>query len=139
MRETTKLIQLNVGGEMKQFRITKLDAFSGARLLKMLSSLPTDKKDQDKGGGNSTLWEMFFSLDEVNMDLIMKTCLSRAEISLPAGFIRVLENGCWCVPEFEYETMICITLSLEVMAFTLNGFFPESGQTSRPAADHISQ
>ncbi len=139
MRETTKIIQVNVDGEMKQFRITKLDAFSGARLLKLMSSFPDKNQEHEKSGTSSTLWDLFFSLDDKNMDLVMKTCLSRVEISLPAGFIKVLENGCWGLPEFEYETMVCITLSLEVMAFTLNGFFPESGQNSRPAQDRISQ
>ena len=40
MREITKTLTIPVGGKSLDFRLTKLDAFSGASLLRMLSKLP---------------------------------------------------------------------------------------------------
>jgi hypothetical protein len=40
MREITKTITIPVDGRKMDFRLTKLDAFSGASLLRMLSHLP---------------------------------------------------------------------------------------------------
>ncbi len=138
MHETVKNVQVKMDGEQKQFRISKLDAFSGARLLRMIAMLADDHKDAKDGQSKDTLWDMLFSLNDKDMELVMKTCLSKAEVSLPAGYIRVWNDGCWGLPEFEYDTMMCITLTLEVMAFTLNGFFPGGGLSSRPAQEHTS-
>ena len=99
MRAITKNIDLPLGGEDRTFRLTKLDAFSGVRVLKMLSASDTDD-----------LQELLFSL--------------------PAGFIRVWEAGCWGLPEMEHDTMLCFRLTQEVLAWTLSDFFPGGGQTS---------
>ena len=40
MREITKTLTIPVDGKKMDFRLTKLDAFSGASLLRMLSHLP---------------------------------------------------------------------------------------------------
>jgi len=40
MREITKTLTIPVDGKKTDFRLTKLDAFSGASLLRMLSHLP---------------------------------------------------------------------------------------------------
>ena len=36
------------------------------------------------------------------------------------------------MPEFEYETVTCLKLTLEVMAWSLEGFFPEAGGLCLP-------
>ena len=51
MREITKMITLPAGDEMMAFRLTKPDAFSGGRLLKLLSAA------QGKAEGSLTLWD----------------------------------------------------------------------------------
>ena len=40
MREITKTLTIPVGGKSLDFRLTKLDAFSGASLLRILSQAP---------------------------------------------------------------------------------------------------
>ena len=42
MREITKTISSHVDGKPADFRLTKLDAFSGAALLRMLSGMPKE-------------------------------------------------------------------------------------------------
>ena len=119
MRAITKNIDLPLGGEDRTFRIKKLDAFSGVRVLKMLSASDTDD-----------LQQLLFSLPDAELRLLMETCLSHAEISLPAGFIRVWDAGCWGLPEMEHDTLLCFRLTQEVLAWTLSDFFPAGGQTS---------
>ena len=119
MRVITKNISLPLDGTPTDFRLTKLDAFSGARLLKLLADAPTDDLSQ-----------ILFSLPEGDLRSVMETCLAHAEISLPAGFHRVLDRGCWALPELEYETWLCLRLTQEVISWTLEGFFPDGGQPS---------
>ena len=61
MREITKTIIVPVDGSPKDFRLTKLDAFSGAFLLRLLARLPAEGMEQVEasnrplaGQGNST-------------------------------------------------------------------------------------
>lgn len=119
MRTITKTITLPVGEEPKTFRLTKLDAFSGAGVLRLLHSSPADD-----------LQAFLLSLPEETLSALMRTCLRHAEISLPAGFIRILDRDCWALPELEYETLACWRLTQEVLAWTLEDFFPAGGQPS---------
>ncbi len=43
MREITKTLTIPVDGKKTDFRLTKLDAFSGAALLRMLSGMRTGR------------------------------------------------------------------------------------------------
>ena len=119
MRTVTKTLTLPVGEEPKTFRLTKLDAFSGARVLQLLHASSADD-----------LSAFLLSLPEDTLTALMRTCLRHAEISLPAGFIRVWDQGCWGLPELEYETLACYRLTQEVLAWTLEDFFPAGGQPS---------
>ena len=40
MREIVKTVSVHVDEKLQDFRLTKLDAFSGASLLRMLSNMP---------------------------------------------------------------------------------------------------
>ena len=126
MREITKNLSLPGRKEMMNFRISKLDAFSGARLLKLLSAY----QDESESSESFSLSDFLFSLPDEDFDRVMKICLSHAEIQLPAGFIPVYREGCWGLPDLEYEMVVCLKLTLEVMAWSLEGFFPETGRTS---------
>ena len=119
MRTVTKTISLQVGDAPQEFQITKLDAFSGARLLKLLAHATTDN-----------LRELILSLPENDLDALMKTCLRSASALLPAGPIRVLDQGNWGVPDLEYDAWTCLCLTMEVVSWTLEGFFPASGSKS---------
>ena len=90
MRQITKTMALPLGKETHTFRLTKLDAFSGVRVLKLLSASDADD-----------LQALLFSLPDADLKAVMETCLAHAEISLPAGYIRVWNEGCWGLPELE--------------------------------------
>ncbi len=128
MKENTKMISLNMGENIKAIRIRKMDAFSGAGLLRLLSA-------QTEETSSRTLSELLFALPEEEMERVMRTCLRQAEVSLPAGNVRIWSEEGWGIPELEYDTVACLKLTLEVMAFTLSGFFPESGSPSGPGAE----
>ena len=49
---------------------------------------------------------------------------------MPAGPIPVLMDGSWGIPDLEYDAWSCLKLTMEVVSWTLEGFFPESGQAS---------
>ena len=119
MRDTTKKLPLKIGGADLDFRITKLDAFSGARLLKVLSRAETDD-----------LRALMLSLPDYELEDWMKTCLRHAEALLPAGPVRVYGPDGWGLPDLEHDGWTCLKLTLEVLAWTLEGFFPESGPPS---------
>ena len=119
MREIYKEISLKVGDTDRRFRMKKLDAFSGVKVLKMIS-----------GSEAETLQEMIFSLTEWEMESLMKVCLKHCEVMLPAGWITVYGDGCWGMPEMETETMVCFRLMQEEIAWSLEDFFGEGGSAS---------
>ena len=117
MRTVTKVITMKIGEKDLEFRLTKLDAFSGAKLLKTLSH-----------GKSENLQELLMELADYELEDLMRVCLRSASALLPAGPIRVLDQGSWGVPELEYDAWSCMKLTMEVISWTLEGFFPESGQ-----------
>ena len=119
MRQIVKDLSLPVGDTQRDFRLHKLDAFSGVRVLKLLSASEAD-----------TIQALLFALPDPDLKSLMQTCLSHAEILLPAGGIPVFRDGCWGLPELEFETMTCFRLTQEVLAWTLQDFFPEGGRSS---------
>ncbi len=119
MRVVTKNICLKVGEETREFRITKLDAFSGARLLKLLSHADSDN-----------LQNIVMNLPDDQLELLMKTCLRHAEALLPAGPVRIWNGDGWGLPELEHDGWTCLKLTMEVISWTLEGFFPGSGSPS---------
>ena len=116
MREVYKEIALKIDGKEMKFRMKKLDAFSGVKVLKMISA-----------SAAGTLQEMIFSLPEWEMESLMKVCLKHCEVMLPAGWIAVYADGCWGAPEMETETMACFRLVQETLAWSLADFFGDSG------------
>ena len=119
MREIYKEISLNASGKEMKFRMKKLDAFSGVKVLKMISASEA-----------GTLQEMIFSLPEWEMESLMKVCLKHCEVMLPAGWISVYADGCWGMPEMETETMVCFRLTQETLAWSLEDFFGDGGSAS---------
>ncbi len=128
MRENTKMVTVPVEGEKKEFRIEKLDAFSGVALIRLVAERLNDPDVKSYG-------TLLLSLGEEEMVRIMQTCLSHAEMRLPAGYIRVWTKECWGIPELEYDPKACMELTLQVMSFTRDGFFPEDELTSGPGEE----
>ncbi len=119
MRTITKETTLKIGEKEFTFRMKKMDAFSGVKVLKMIS-----------GSEAGTLQEMIFSLPEWEMESLMKVCLKHCEVMLPAGWIAVYADGCWGMPEMETETMACFRLVQETLAWSLEDFFGDGGSAS---------
>ncbi len=125
MREIEKTISIPVEGKPMDFRLTKLDAFSGASLLRMLSGMPKDP-------GDDSVLGFITSLSEPELRSLMTTCLQHCEVLLPAGWMPVMTRGEWTYPELEHDTAVCLKLTIEEVLWTLEGFFGGGGSTSLP-------
>ena len=121
MREICKTVSLSVDGKSMDFRLTKLDAFSGASLLRLLSS----------GGEEADLRALFSALPDKDLHALMRTCLEHAEVLLPAGWCPVMTRGEWSWPELSHDPLSCLKLTLEEVLWTLDGFFGGGAPASR--------
>ena len=122
MREIEKTISIPVEGKPMNFRLTKLDAFSGASLLRMLSRIPA---------GEDFLSFLTVLPDE-DLHRLMTVCLEHCEVLLPAGWMPVMTRGEWTVSELEHNTAVCLKLTIEEVLWTLEGFFGGGISASLP-------
>ena len=125
MNKNKKTISIPVEGKPMDFRLTKLDAFSGASLLRMLSGMRKDP-------GDDSVLGFITSLSEPDLRSLMITCLQHCEVLLPAGWMPVMTRGEWTYPELEHDTAGCLKLTIEEVLWTLEGFFGGGGSTSLP-------
>ena len=121
MRTITKDIQINIDGSPVGFRLTKLDAFSGVTLLRLLMRL-------EEHNASPTMLDLIASLSEDALRSVMTAVLNHTEVLLPAGPNPVMTGPEWGYPELEHDTPSCMKLLLEGIAWSLSGFFDE-GQT----------
>ena len=77
MREIQKILSVSMEGKTADFRLTKLDAFSGVSLLRMLSGMPKDP-------GGETVLDFITGLSEADLRSLMMTCLQHTEVLLQA-------------------------------------------------------
>ena len=124
MREITKTVSISIDGKPMDFRLTKLDAFSGTTLLRMLSSMPDGEN----------VANIFSWLSDQDLRSLMTVCLEHTEVQLPAGWNPVMTRGEWSYPELEHDTATCLKLTVEEVLWTLEGFFVERGSASRSEA-----
>ena len=132
MRDLTTTVSLPLDGEPTTFRIRKLDAFSGASLLKLVYKYLAPLADRQDLSDEDFLFEAFLALPDESLRWLMQTCLPRTEIQLPAGFLQVWGPDGWALPELEFSPA-CLLLTLEAARFTLRDFFTAGGPPSRPA------
>ena len=128
MREIEKTISIPVEGKPMNFRLTKLDAFSGASLLRMLSGMRKDP-------GDDSVLGFITSLSEPDLRSLMITCLQHCEVLLPAGWMPVMTRGEWSYPELEHDTAVCLKLCIEEVLWTLEGFFGGGDLRPPPVAE----
>ena len=121
MREITKTLSVPVDGKPVDFRLTKLDAFSGASLLRMLSRMPDGSAASD----------LLTGLPDADLRSLMTVCLQHCEVLLPAGWMPVMTRGEWSYPELEHDTAVCLKLTVEEVLWTLDGFFGGGAPASR--------
>ena len=125
MREITKTLTIPVEGKKTDFRLTKLDAFSGASLLRMLSKMPEDSL--------STIHSALSTFSDSDLRNLMTVCLEHCEVLLPAGWNPVMTRGEWSYSELEHDVATCLKLTIEEVLWTLEGFFGGGASGSRPA------
>ena len=138
MREITKTISVSVDDRPMDFRLTKLDAFSGVSLLRMLS-----KAEQGDGPARSADAEpqdcsrrsafdlLLSALSDADLRSLMTACLEHTEVLLPAGWMPVMTRGEWSYPELEHDAAVCLKLTIEEVLWTLEGFFGGGASASR--------
>ena len=126
MRTVTKDIRITIDGSPVSFRLSKLDAFSGVMLLRLLMRL-------EKENTAPSLLDLISSLSEEELRSVMTSVLNHTEVLLPAGPHPVMTGDEWGYPELEHDTPACMKLLLEGIAWSLSGFFGGSGRTSPPA------
>ena len=122
MREITKTLTIPVDGKKTDFRLTKLDAFSGASLLRMLSHQPA---------GDDFL-SFYSTLPDEDMRCLMTVCLEHCEVLLPAGWNPVMTRGEWSYSELEHDVATCLKLTIAEVLWTLEGFFAGGASDSKP-------
>jgi len=116
MRQINKDISLKIDGQDLSFRLTKLDAFSGVSLLRLLMRL----EDRE---GEHTLLDLVASLSEDELRSVMTSVLNHVSVLLPAGPHPVMTGSEWGYPELEHDTPSCMKLLLEGISWSLSGFF----------------
>ena len=126
MRQITKDIQVPLDGSVTGFRLTKLDAFSGVLLLRLLMRLEGENP-------RPTMLDLVSSLSEEELRSVMTAALNHVSVLLPAGPHPVMTGPEWGYPELEHDTPACMKLLLEEISWSLSGFFGGGGLTSAPA------
>ena len=113
MRDIIKNIQLPIDGKPMDFRLTKLDAFSGAALLQLLTKLPG-------GVQGDLLRNAFMSMSPEDLRSVMTSCLNHVEVLLPAGYQPIMQGSSWSWPApssacyyTDIQLFVCFSLCLE--------------------------
>lgn len=131
------------------YRIRKMDAFSGAGLLKLLMEkfMPlmqrlqdtadkTDDKPVSEEEANAKTMSMLSevvtpmleSISEDELKSLMVKCLRYADKKLKSGWVTVLDKSHnFAVDGVEYDIILCLQLVLQVIFFNCSGFFGGSG------------
>ena len=131
MRQITKDIEINIDGSLVGFRLSKLDAFSGVMLLRLLMRV-------EEKVPRPTMLDLVTFLSEAELRSVMTAVLNHTEVLLPAGPHPVMTGPEWGYPELEYDTPACMKLLLEGISWTLSGFFGEGGLRTETAPADIS-
>ena len=116
MRQITKDIQIIIDGSSTGFRLSKLDAFSGVMLLRLLMRL-------ENQNDRPTMLDLIASLSEEELRSVMTAVLNHVSVLLPAGPHPVMTGSEWGYPELEHDTPSCMKLLLEGIGWSLSGFF----------------
>lgn len=120
MRTIDKDIQIIIDGSQIGFRLTKLDAFSGIMLLRLVMRI--EEKTE-----HPTMLDLIASLSEEELRSVMTYVLNHVYVLLPAGPQPVMTGSEWGYPELEHDTRSCMRLLMEGIAWSLSGFFGEGG------------
>ena len=133
MRKISKEIQIPVDGSQAGFRLTKPDAFFGVEILRLLLRLQDSRLEAPP-----SVLELITSLSGEELRSVMVSCLNHVSVLLPAGPNPVMTGSECGWPELKHDTVSCLKLILEEIAWALEGFFGGGGQNAPPAGADIS-
>ena len=133
MRIISKDIILDIDGSPQGFRLTKPDAFSGVEILRLLLRLQDSRPEAPP-----SVLDLITSLSADELRSVMTSCLNHVSVLLPAGPNPVMTGSEWGYPELKHDTVSCMKLVLEEIAWALEGFFAEGGPNASPADTTIS-
>ena len=134
MRIISKDIVLDIDGSPQGFRLTKPDAFSGVEILRLLLRLQDSRPEAPP-----SVLDLITSLSSDELRSVMTSCLNHVSVLLPAGPNPVMSGSEWGYPELKHDTVSCMKLVLEEIAWALEGFFGEGGSNAPPAKANTSQ
>ena len=157
MRQLSKDIQIMIDGSPQGFRLTKPDAFSGVEILRLLLRLQDrwESAERNVGDGSAvphtcnkqnrplvppslrsapSVLDLITSLSADELRSVMTSCLNHVSVLLPAGPNPVMTGSEWGYPELKHDTVSCMKLVLEEIAWALEGFFGDGGRNA-PSAD----
>ncbi len=129
MRNIFRDITLTVDGNPQGFRLTKPDAFSGVEILRLLLRL----QERWDGPPDPTVLDLITSLSGDELRSVITSCLNHVSVLLPAGPNPVMSGSEWGYPELKHDTVVCLKLVLEEIAWALEGFFVDGGRNGPPA------
>ena len=88
MRQITKDIEITIDGSRTGFRLSKLDAFSGVMLLRLLMRL-------ENQNASPTMLDLIASLSEEELRSVMTSVFNHISVLLPAGPNLVMTGSEW--------------------------------------------
>ena len=162
MRSITKDLELTVDGKAVRFRLTKLDAFSGVKLLRLIMRLEEEAERRVERRGrfcsstsveraepspcstpgktvpsfhSPTIMDLLASLSEEELQGVMTSVMNHTEVYLPAGLHPVMMGSSWGWPELEHDTPTCMRLLMEGLAWSLSDFFGAGGSKPEQPAE----
>ena len=133
MRIITKDITLTIDGSPQGFRLTKPDAFSGVEILRLLLRLQDSRLET-----SPSVLDLITSLSSDELRSVMTSCLNHVSVLLPAGPNPVMSGSEWGYSELKHDTVSCMKLVLEEIAWALEGFFGVGVSNAQPASQTTS-
>ena len=138
MRQISKDISMSIDGSPQAFRLTKPDAFSGVEILRLLLRLQNRQDCHPERSEaelkDPTILDLITSLSSDELRSVMTSCLNHVSVLLPAGPNPVMTGSEWGYPELKHDTVSCMKLVLEEIAWALEGFFGDGGSNVPPAS-----
>lgn len=152
MRELTKEIVIND----ETYVLRKMNAFDGAYLIKFVTSklipiltaaqdvfaVAAGEKPKSRAGrkkaaetSDENMFEttmqlvptLLDAIDRDDLEKVMTSCLNFVDKRLPGGDQPVMKGKNFGIEGLEYDTNLCLTLSIQSAIFNVGGFFGENG------------
>lgn len=126
MRQIAKTLQIPIDGKPFTFRLRKMDALSGACLLRKLAN-------QEESNEADLADLLFGSMTDEELRSLMVHSLEHVDVLLDAGFQPIMQMGEWSWSDLQYDPGNALLLTMKEIVWTLDGFFVENGSISPPA------